>query len=202
MTEKETVQIPDTLEEQFPGAITRDERQGYDGYIVEAAKLIEIAKSLRDDMGYDYLSSVTGVDYLPDDKMEVVYHLYRSAGGQALTLKIQTPRDDSVVPSLVSIYPGADFQEREAWDLFRSALRGIRISDAFSYGTDSTAIPYARIGRNHSLRRRASLLRADGRKVRFNGSRIPIHSARTFTILQNSLRKVELQRGKPRFIRA
>ncbi len=124
MTEKETVQITDTLEEQFPGAITRDERQGYDGYIVEAAKLVEIAKSLRDDMGYDYLSSVTGVDYLPDDKMEVVYHLYRSAGGPALTLKIQTPRDDSVVPSLVSIYPGADFQEREAWDLLGIRFEG------------------------------------------------------------------------------
>ncbi len=124
MTEQETVQIQDTLEEKFPGAIARDERQGYEGYIVKTAKLVEIVKSLRDDMGYDYLSSITGVDYLPDDKMEVVYHLYRSAGGPALTLKIQTPRDDSVVPSLISIYPGADFQEREAWDLLGIRFEG------------------------------------------------------------------------------
>lgn len=124
MTEQETKQLQDTLEDRFPGAITRDERQGYEGYIVEAAKLVEIAKSLRDEMGYDYLSSVTGVDYLPDEKMEVVYHLYRSTGGAALTLKVQTPRDDSVVPSLVSIYPGADFQEREAWDLLGIRFEG------------------------------------------------------------------------------
>lgn len=124
MTEQETMQLQDTLEEKFPGAITGDERQGYEGYIVETAKLVEIAKSLRDDLGYDYLSSITGVDYLPDDKMEVVYHLYRSAGGPALTLKVQTPRGDSVVPSLVSIFPGADFQEREAWDLLGIRFEG------------------------------------------------------------------------------
>ncbi len=124
MTEQETMQLQDTLEEKFTGAITGDERQGYEGYIVETAKLVEIAKSLRDDLGYDYLSSITGVDYLPDDKMEVVYHLYRSAGGPALTLKVQTPRGDSVVPSLVSIFPGADFQEREAWDLLGIRFEG------------------------------------------------------------------------------
>jgi len=124
MIEQETKQLQDTLEGRFPEAITRDERQGYEGYIVEAAKLVETAQRLRDEMGYDYLSSVTGVDYLPDDKMEVVYHLYRSAGGPALTLKVQTPRDNSVVPSLVSIYPGADFQEREAWDLLGIRFEG------------------------------------------------------------------------------
>ena len=124
MTEQETKQLEGTLEDQFPEAIARDERPGYEGYIVETAKLIEIARTLRDEMGYDYLSSVTGVDYLPDDKMEVVYHLYRSAGGPALILKVQTPRDDSVVPSLVSIYPGADFQEREAWDLLGIRFEG------------------------------------------------------------------------------
>ena len=124
MTEQGTEQLQDKFEERFPGAITRDERQGYDGYIVQAAKLVETAKSLRDDMGYDYLSSVTGVDYLPDDTMEVVYHLFKSSGGPALVLKVQTPRDESVVPSLISIFPGADFQEREAWDLMGIRFEG------------------------------------------------------------------------------
>ena len=40
--------------------------------VVEAEKLVEFATALRDEFGYDFLSSVTGVDYLPDDKMEVV----------------------------------------------------------------------------------------------------------------------------------
>jgi NADH:ubiquinone oxidoreductase subunit D/NADH:ubiquinone oxidoreductase subunit C len=117
MTENEEIKVLDTIEKKFDGIASRDERDGYEGYIVPADKLVEFATSIRDDLDYDYLSSVTGVDYLPDDKMEVVYHAYKSSGGPALVFKVQTPRSNSVVPSLVSVYPGADFQEREAWDL-------------------------------------------------------------------------------------
>jgi NADH-quinone oxidoreductase subunit D/NADH-quinone oxidoreductase subunit C/D len=79
--------------------------------------LIQVATALKRQMGYDYLSSLTGVDYLPDGRMEVVYHLYRTEGGAPVVLKVRTPRERSVVPSLVGVFPGADFQEREAWDL-------------------------------------------------------------------------------------
>jgi NADH-quinone oxidoreductase subunit C/D len=111
------VTLDTDLAARFPEAVTADARKGYVGYIVQPEKLIEVATALRDEMGYDYLSSITGVDYQPDGKMEVVYHLYRSTGGGALVLKAETPRDNAVVPSLVSVYPGAEFQEREAWDL-------------------------------------------------------------------------------------
>jgi NADH-quinone oxidoreductase subunit C/D len=105
------------LTERFPGLVTKDSRQGFEGYLVQADALLEIARIIRDEYGYDYLSSVTGVDYLPEGKMEVVYHLYKSTGGSALVYKVQVPRDNPVVSSLVSLYPGAEFQEREAWDL-------------------------------------------------------------------------------------
>jgi NADH-quinone oxidoreductase subunit C/D len=117
MTENGTERTLDPIEEKFPGSVTRDERNGYEGYIVAADELKSFARTIRDELGYDYLSSVTGVDYLPDEKMEVVYHVYRTSGGPALVFKVQTPRDSSVVPSIVDVYPGADFQEREAWDL-------------------------------------------------------------------------------------
>ncbi len=103
---------------RFPGAITADARPGYSGWIVEKDRLIEIASALRDEMNYDYLSSVTGVDYLPEEKFEVVYQFYKTTGGPGVLLKVQVPRIDPVeVPSLTGIYPGAEFQEREAWDL-------------------------------------------------------------------------------------
>jgi NADH-quinone oxidoreductase subunit D/NADH-quinone oxidoreductase subunit C/D len=91
---------------------------------VSTENLIEVATALRDEMGYDYLTSLTGVDYLPDDKMEVVYHLCRSTGGSPLVLKTQVGRADSVVPSLVPVYPGAELQEREAWDLLGIRFEG------------------------------------------------------------------------------
>jgi NADH-quinone oxidoreductase subunit C/D len=117
MSEQTVVEQKSAIEERFPEVVSRDERKGYEGYMVEAAHLVEFATTLRDEFGYDYLSSVTGVDYLPEDKMEVVYHAYKSTGGKALVFKVQVPRDEAVLPSLVSVYPGADFQEREAWDL-------------------------------------------------------------------------------------
>lgn len=106
-----------TLDARFPDAVEKDTRPGYSGYVVAADQLVEVATAVRDELGYDYLSSVTAVDYIGDGKMEVVYHAYRTGGGPALVFKAQTPRDSAVVPSLVSVYLGADFQEREAWDL-------------------------------------------------------------------------------------
>ena len=112
------------IQARFPEAVTADERKGYEGYIVKAENLVEVATALRDEMGYDFLSSVTGVDYLPEGKMEVVYHAFRSTGGPALVFKVQVPRENPVVPSLVPVYPGADFQEREAWDLLGIRFEG------------------------------------------------------------------------------
>ena len=112
------------LQERFPGILTPDERKGYEGYIVRPDDLISFATAIRDDLGYDYLSSVTGVDYLPDGHMEVVYHAYQSTGGPALVFKTQVPRENPVVPSLVPVYPGADFQEREAWDMYGIRFEG------------------------------------------------------------------------------
>ncbi|MBK9751686.1 MAG: NADH-quinone oxidoreductase subunit C [Chloroflexi bacterium] len=114
----------DYLNQKFPGAIKADTRPGYSGVIVDRTQLPEVARALKDDLGFDYLSSVTGVDYLGiEDQMEVVYHAYRTSGGPALLFKAQTPRDNAEVPSVIDVWQGADFQEREIYDLY-----GIRFS--------------------------------------------------------------------------
>jgi NADH-quinone oxidoreductase subunit C/D len=123
MTEPTLIMTND-IEARFPGAVSVDERPGYEGYIVDVNSLLEFATALRDEFGYDFLSSVTGVDYLPDEKLEVVYHMYKSTGGSALVFKVQVPRQTAVVPSLVGIFQGADFQEREAWDLLGIRFEG------------------------------------------------------------------------------
>lgn len=97
--------------------VKKDQRNGYEGFIVEPSSLKEFALAARDRWGYDYLSSVTAVDYYPD-QFEVVYHIYRSLGGGALVFKVQLPREDAKVASLYTIYPGSEFQEREVYDMF------------------------------------------------------------------------------------
>jgi NADH-quinone oxidoreductase subunit D/NADH-quinone oxidoreductase subunit C/D len=113
------------LSSRFPNQISADTRPGYSGWLLDKSNLLEFAAALRDEFGYDYLSSVTGVDYLPEGKMELVYQVYRTTGGPGLMFKVQVPRTDPVeVPSLVAIYPGAEFQEREAWDLLGIKFTG------------------------------------------------------------------------------
>lgn len=113
------------LAEKFPGVVTPDTRPNYSGWLVDAAKLVEAATFVRDELGYDLLSSLTAVDYLPEGKMEVVYHVYKTTGGPALVFKVQVPRVDPIeVPSLISVWPGTDLQEREAWDLFGIKFTG------------------------------------------------------------------------------
>lgn len=106
------------LQARFGDAVRADERESYTGLIVDPAKLVEVATAVRGDLGYQYLSSATAVDYLGrGDHLEMVYHTYRIEGGPALVLKAQTPRDTAALPTLTGVWPGANFQEREAWDL-------------------------------------------------------------------------------------
>lgn len=106
------------LKERFPD-IRDDDRPDYSGVIVEADQLLAVAMALREELGFNYLSSVTGVDLIKDNKLEVVYHVYSiEKGGGPVVLKVQIDRDNPVVPSLTPYWPGADFQEREIWDLF------------------------------------------------------------------------------------
>jgi NADH-quinone oxidoreductase subunit C/D len=111
-----------TLKEKFGDAITPGD---YEGAVIASDKLIEVATYIRDELGYDYLTNLTGVDYLAQNEMEVVGHaLNTRAGGAPLVFKVRTPRDNAVVPSLTGVWPGADFQEREMWDLMGIKFEG------------------------------------------------------------------------------
>jgi NADH-quinone oxidoreductase subunit C/D len=124
-----TDEVIENLMQRFPSDVSRDKRDGYEGVLVSAENLTSVAQYIRDDLGYDYLSSATAVDYLgegnqTEDCMEMVYHAYRTTGGSALVFKAQTDREASKMPSLTPIWKGADFQEREAYDLFGVNFEG------------------------------------------------------------------------------
>src|SRR5512146_462488 len=112
------------LAQRFPEFVKADTRPNYTGWIVEKDHLVEVATALRDEFGYDLLSSVTGVDYFPNT-MEVVYQAYKTTGGPGIFFKVQVPRVDPMeIPSVTPIWPGADFQEREIWDLYGIKFAG------------------------------------------------------------------------------
>lgn len=135
---EQTPVLENDLSTLFPDIVTPDTRKGYQGYMVSPEHLLEVAAALRDDQGYDYLSSITGVDYPAEGVLEAVYHFFKSSGGPGLALHVQTPREDPAIPSLTSLYPGADYQEREAWDMYgirftgHSDLRRILLWEGFA----------------------------------------------------------------------
>ncbi|NMB54387.1 MAG: NADH-quinone oxidoreductase subunit D [Leptolinea sp.] len=106
------------LSARYPGNVIEDTRSGYSGYLVNRGFLLNFARSIRDELGFDYLSMVTAVDYYPEDMMEIVYLVYRTTGGPGLLFKVQMNRSNPSVPSLCGIYPGAELQEREIFDMF------------------------------------------------------------------------------------
>ena len=72
---------------------------------------------------FDYIDNLTAVDYL--DYFEVVYHLVSLQHNHSLVLKTRLhDRENPVVPSVTNIWTGADFQEREVWDLFGIRFEG------------------------------------------------------------------------------
>ena len=113
------------LNEAFPEAVSVETRKGYSGYTVKPEHLTEVATALRDRYNFKFLSSATPVHYLEQGQMEMVYHFYNlDAGGGAIVLHAQTSHDEPVLPSLTPLFPGADFQEREAWDLYGIKFTG------------------------------------------------------------------------------
>ncbi len=93
--------------------------------VEKPADLTAAAQFLKDSPDYrmDYLSSVTAADYL--DYLETVYHFYSMEKKHGpVTLRVRVKRDNPVCPSLVPLYRGAEFQERDNFDLFGIIYEG------------------------------------------------------------------------------
>ena len=93
---------------------------------VQRDRLLDVLKLLRDhpDLRFELLSSVSGVDYLghpnlaDERRLHSVYHLTSMTFRRRIRVEVAVPVDDPHVPSAVSLYPTADWHERETWDFF------------------------------------------------------------------------------------
>ena len=99
-------------------------------------RLPETARVIKQELGYGMLMSVSGVDW--KTSYQLVYHIYKIDSPFPIVLKCSVPHDENPeVPSLVPLWPGADFQEREVYDLLgiiftgHPDLRRILLADDF-----------------------------------------------------------------------
>lgn len=93
---------------------------------VSAARYVVLCKQLRDRTGYemDHLSCLTAVDYLKENKITIVTHLWSYKNCFQLTVKVDLDRLDPRIQTLFSIWASANWFEREVFDLYGVVFEG------------------------------------------------------------------------------
>src|SRR6266704_620866 len=94
----------------------------YLGLEIDRTNLVAVCRFLRDQLGFDLLSSISGVDML--DHLETVYHLRSLTRGQLLQIKVRLDHEKPEVDSVVSVWQTANWLERETYDLFGIKFAG------------------------------------------------------------------------------
>jgi NADH-quinone oxidoreductase subunit C len=123
--QKIATHYPDAIEEVY-------EFRGDTWLFIRKERLLEVCRLLRDDpdLGYLYISDITAIDWLPHwekvekpKRFEVVYNLYSPVHFRRIFLKVRVD-DGEAVPSVMGIWEGANYPEREVYDMFGIPFEG------------------------------------------------------------------------------
>jgi NADH-quinone oxidoreductase subunit C len=115
------------LRAQFGNDISAELRPGaWSTCEVRSSSIAEVCRWLRDEpeMRFDCLSNLSGVDRKNTEAIEVYYHLYSYALRHQIALRASASRLDPVLPTLVEVWPCADWLERECFDLLGVRFTG------------------------------------------------------------------------------
>lgn len=135
--------IESKLRNKFPQAILEvSEFRGELTFLVDKNSIVEICQFLRDDeeLSFDLLVDLCGVDRAKrKDRFEVVYHLTSLKNKFRIRLKTRVDEKDCQVESVTSVYPTANWHERETYDMFgiifknHPDLRRMYMPEEFEY---------------------------------------------------------------------
>ena len=120
-------EISDKLKTKFSDAVLEVKIEGVvDPYVkVSPARMLDVATFLQEDadLQFDFLMCLSGVDYTKGI-LGVVYNLFSMTKRHKITIKVEVPVDKPEVPSVVSVWPSANWHEREAYDMFGIVFTG------------------------------------------------------------------------------
>ena len=116
--------VTDDLERAYPDFADAIERVVVDrGELtlhVKASRLVDVSMILRDKLKFEMCLGVSGVNY-PDDKnreLHAVYPLLSMTNNQRIRLEVSVPDSHPHIPSLVEVWAGNNWNERETFDMF------------------------------------------------------------------------------------
>jgi NADH-quinone oxidoreductase subunit C len=125
----EPVKIAEKIKEEFPEEIIDiKEFRGQVSAALKKDRIVEICRYLhgQPELYFDYLTDLCAVDYLgkKSKRFEVVYHLYSIRHRHRFRLKAEVSESDPAIDSVTPVWVGADWHEREAFDLFGIVFNG------------------------------------------------------------------------------
>ena len=125
----EALQVAEKIKERFPEEVLDvKEFRGQVAVTLKKDRILDICRFLHDDpdLFFDYLVDVCGADYLGknEKRFEVVYHLYSIKHRHALRLKAEVAGDTPSIDSVMPVWIGANWHEREAYDMYGIVFKG------------------------------------------------------------------------------
>jgi len=112
------------LEDRLGGEVI--EFRGEISVMIPAQKIVEACRLLRDEWGFDMLMGQTAVDYWPEmePRFHLVYQLYSMLQNVRLGLRVPLNGNALSLSTIESVYPNANWHEREIWDMFGIRFEG------------------------------------------------------------------------------
>jgi NADH-quinone oxidoreductase subunit C len=124
-------EVAESLEKRFSGVILDTKLfRGETTLIIRRENIREVCRHLKSDLGFLFLVDITVVDYLgiKTPRYEVIYHVHRFGSdfdeNVRIRLKVEIPEDDVTVDSVTPVWSGANWLEREAYDMFGIEFAG------------------------------------------------------------------------------
>jgi NADH-quinone oxidoreductase subunit C len=161
-------QTIDTLKATFP-ELTASEFRGQTRVAVPAAVIHDVLRALKEKHGFDLLVDVTCVDYLycrdASDRFGLAYLLANTATNERITVRTFVNDPNPSVPTAVDLWQGANWLEREVWDMFgirfigHPDLRRILLPEDFAAFPLRKDYPLQGRGERHNF---PVIMRADG----------------------------------------
>ena len=112
----DTLNIKERINAIEPSAVWSDEGDGM--FSVPTASFRRLAERLRNEEGFDFLRSLTGMDW-GEEGLGCIYHIENTSTGENTVIKtVSADRDNPMVPSVHDLWKGAQFNEREAYDFY------------------------------------------------------------------------------------
>lgn len=122
LTEEKIVTV---LREKFADEIISvDSPYGFLTVTLKADRIIEIIKFLYDQEKYQYLTTLCGIHYPDQKSIVVMYQLHKLTENKRIRLKIALSEENPVVPTLTTVFPAANWMERETYDFYGVIFEG------------------------------------------------------------------------------